>query len=648
MPTADAYAASKFQGEKVGRTLARTIEVDANKTVLTGSKVYKSEDIIRYVNLYTDMKKTDDMNLVLSIKDAEEAAAWTTGLTAAAVKAINDKNPAAPAAAKITLTAGDEVNAVVLSTVGSVYDVPAYAGKKLPLILSAGNWTMNDTFVANENFSLIRNNGTLTISGTTTEGVQNKMKETVENNGVLEIGGNGILLVNGKFTSTEASKINVKADQIFTFAENIYNKLDATIEVAAGGQLTSAPGVKVVSDAIINNAGIVAAEGIVEGFYNNGIINMTADKAIAYLQSNANAVIILKNRGDEVKVMQDNLKGKIVYDYKAEDGNTFYLFETDRFTYVKFVTGDITLNKAATSVNGKTVKKDISKISMEFTGTTTLEPNGQEIADLTVAKDAHLQIFSDREITVKNFYLYGQLTIGGTVKYALDYVNEGRILNPGTGTIESKTPGQENLAVAGDTYTINNVAGMMKFAKMVKEGNTFAGKTVTLNANIDLAGIEWTSLNNFRGTFDGNSKTISNLIVEGTENVGLFGFTAGTIQNLTISNANVLGYKSVAAIAGNLYGNVNNCKVLNSTIVAEIYDEELDGDNVAAIAGFCGEDGVVISNCVVKDCSIVSNPVKDAAVVAGSVFNGKYTSSNLTLTNNKINGEISNKECNVK
>ena len=365
-------------------------------------------------------------------------------------------------------------------------------------------------------------------------------------------------------------------------------------------------------------------------------------------------MINLKNRNAEVHVYQPNEQGKIVYNYNAQaDGNTLNYYKSDRFTYVKFDninklsinTNEVWQNSQQITRNGA----EVENISMEFLGTTILEPYGKKIADLTIAKNAHLQVLSTRELRVRNLYLYGQLTIGGTIEYDLTYVNEGRILNPGTGTITS-TAIVPNFNVA--TGEINNVAGLLEFAEMVNGGETFSGKTIILTEDIDLAGIEWTPIGNsakpFKGTFNGNSKTIANLNVEGTEQVGLFGYVIGTIENLYIEDADILGYKSVAAVVGHIYGSVSNCIVLNSVVTAEIYDAELDGDNVGAIVGLAGEGAFALTNCVVNNTAIYSNPVKDAGVLAGSVFTPGSTLSGNSMNGNTINGVASSKPCTLK
>ena len=86
----------------------------------------------------------------------------------------------------------------------------------------------------------------------------------------------------------------------------------------------------------------------------------------------------------------------------------------------------------------------------------------------------------------------------------------------------------------------------------------FAGKTFRLTRDIDLGGNEWTPIGSaehpFKGTFNGNNKTIANLFVEGgsAKNQGLFGKTAGSarFENVIIENAIVSGRLNVGALVG--------------------------------------------------------------------------------------------------
>lgn len=439
--------ASSFDGEKVGRTIARTIAVDASQTKLDGSKVKTSADIIRYVNLYKDMQKKDAMNLVMVVDGAKAGTlkAWA-GLTKEAVDAIDAVNAVKETKDKITLTS-EYVNEIQLSTVGSVYDVKAYAGDQLPLTLTTGAWTMNDTLEVNAKFTKVINKGTLTIAGTATKAGQSTMRETVENEGTINLGGNNKVWLNGSFVNAPAGKVNVAANQELTFAATNAN-LHGTIDVAANAFLTVADGVIATNKGVINNSGIIAAEGT-EGLYNaicteathldkqgklthtSGIINIKTADAITYVQNNAGS-INMNDRNNEVVVKTNS--GKIVYNYNyANDGATFEVKATDRFSYVVFGTDAtaVTLKKAATNV------LPIAGISMEFTGSTTLTTNAQTIAAMKVASGANLKVNSGNTLTVTGAVANeGMITIGGTINCD-SYTGEGRILSVGTGAINA-------------------------------------------------------------------------------------------------------------------------------------------------------------------------------------------------------------------
>ena len=125
---------------------------------------------------------------------------------------------------------------------------------------------------------------------------------------------------------------------------------------------------------------------------------------------------------------------------------------------------------------------------------------------------------------------------------------------------------------ANNPYTIANLYELKFFRDQVNAGNNYAGKYVKLTADIDLAEgqtrstesnwepIGWFINNNnnapFNGIFDGDSKTISNLVINGgsSSNQGFFGFTTnGEIKNLTFNNAKVSGRLNVGVVAGTPY-----------------------------------------------------------------------------------------------
>lgn len=661
MPTEDAYSLSQFQGEKVGRILPRTIEVDASKAELSGSKVYTSDDIIRYVNLYTDMNKAAQnvtMDLVLSVKDVEEPTAWND-LTKAAVDAVNAKNSYATTPQKImvTLSADETVNTIVLTTAGAVYDVPSYAGKELPLILGAGSWAMDDTFKANDKFNKIQNNGTLTINGTKKDNVQNVLVETIENNGTLNIGGTQTLLVNANYTSTNNSVLNITTGQTLTFAEDIIVRglINGKINVAKGAEFSTALGKKVVTSATIENYGTVAARGELNGFYNAGVINMRDALATAYIQDNENGVIKLLTREDDVTVYTSGKQGKIVYDYNyAVDGGSLRIKADDRFNYLVF--GDdatkITLRDG----------DNYSNISFEFNGATTFETliptvtasSTKVIKDLIIAEGAFVKVGVDRQLKVEDVVLNGTLSVGGTIYYSGIYVKTVEPMTSGTGAILPLGAPVVNFENAGNNYYINNVAGMIEFAESVNAGTNYSGKTVYLNADIDLAGVEWTPIGNvqtkaFRGTFDGQGNTISNLTVSGANGVGLFGYidwneTVGLseIKNVNISNAVVSGNHYVGALAGWAQTvKIHDCAVEFSSIncINPVGGE--DGDKAGSVVGYfsTATQGIgelaMLTNIEASDCVVSAG--RDAGQIVGAADDAQtlnLTVVNVTVKNN--------------
>ena len=142
---------------------------------------------------------------------------------------------------------------------------------------------------------------------------------------------------------------------------------------------------------------------------------------------------------------------------------------------------------------------------------------------------------------------------------------------------------------AQGNYLISNADERVYFAKSVNgDGETYAGKTVKLTADIDLAGKLWipvgqTQVSSFQGTFDGQDHTIKNMTVNytGTNSnyaCGLFGWielhngAPIVIQNVKFDNANVTVIKYSGVVAGYANGaagaEIKNCVVTNSTVTS--------------------------------------------------------------------------------
>lgn len=183
--------------------------------------------------------------------------------------------------------------------------------------------------------------------------------------------------------------------------------------------------------------------------------------------------------------------------------------------------------------------------------------------------------------TMTESSLLTNATVDGNTVYGTD--NTGKYI----GRNYSSTPTPEDNAI--DTTTaveVSSPAVLACIAEDVNNGDSYKGKTITLTDDLDLAGIEWTPIGNnstpFKGTFDGNGHTISNLKVDlgNSSNAGLFGMTTdGEIKNLTIENAEVSGRLNVGVVAGTPY----TSKYTNITVKGDVKVEGMS--YVGAVGG---------------------------------------------------------------
>ncbi len=266
--------------------------------------------------------------------------------------------------------------------------------------------------------------------------------------------------------------------------------------------------------------------------------------------------------------------------------------------------------------------------------------------------------------------IYGKLIVNGSSATGFANYNGGlwREVNNNTGTdnfnFTKIIDGAEYVAdgvwkTAEGNYTLASKAAMFWFANEVNaNGNTFAGKTVTVAENIDLNNEAWVPVGNkgttqFEGTFDGGDKTISNLNIVDLNNtaghaVGMFGQihnAAAQIKNIKIAGVHVEGLHYVAPIVGYLSGgsDITNCHVDGATIIAYSYlpdsNTEFNGDKLGGIAGYA-EDGSVVSQCSVKNTTITG--YRDMGGIVGACVATAKVIDNTIGANVKIVVDNSN------
>jgi len=154
--------------------------------------------------------------------------------------------------------------------------------------------------------------------------------------------------------------------------------------------------------------------------------------------------------------------------------------------------------------------------------------------------------------------------------------------------------------VSDNTYEIYTTLGLYNMAKLAAESDRAAGKTFVLKADIDLGGANWTPIDSFKGTLNGNNKTIKNFAVTKSTNVsnstadkdrynmGFFGTvdTGAVVQNLKLEQVTVTATDN-AGFIGLLTGS-NRGQIIDCTTEGIVTDSRTTLNNtvyVGAIAG---------------------------------------------------------------
>ena len=202
-------------------------------------------------------------------------------------------------------------------------------------------------------------------------------------------------------------------------------------------------------------------------------------------------------------------------------------------------------------------------------------------------------------------------------------------------------------------YEIIAAEGLTSFGKLVNEaGMSFSGETVVLTTDVDLKNVAWTPVGQtgatqFKGTFDGQGKTISNLNIDATAQTGancssgLFGWlNAATVKNVNIAGATVKGNHNVGVIAGYLETagcTIEACQVTGAAVECHVANSEANGDKCGVIVGHAGNAGVAVKDCTAANSTISAG--RDAGQIAGAALEANVTGCSATNVTVTANGE---------
>lgn len=183
--------------------------------------------------------------------------------------------------------------------------------------------------------------------------------------------------------------------------------------------------------------------------------------------------------------------------------------------------------------------------------------------------------------------------------------------------------------------------------------NTNLNGSYKLMNDINLGGAEWTPFGEFKGTFDGNGKTVSNFkittVASGATFLGFFGkVTGGTVKNLTVANAEIAPtsyVQHVGAIVGQLG---SSAKLIGCTTASDV---TVTVSNVVAndarwggIAGYGGATiefcvnnaNVTVTNVTVTNVTADTENSKDGKFCVGGVIGGTVHSLKNCINNGTI------------
>lgn len=272
-----------------------------------------------------------------------------------------------------------------------------------------------------------------------------------------------------------------------------------------------------------------------------------------------------------------------------------------------FKLGSLTVNGEAANQkdvilagNFGTTTLDIKNASFSNTGTISTLNVGSNTASMSINGNVGSLSSSISSTTMSSTGAIGAITSGSVTAGSTTFTSTDAPTG-GTGVTGSVANG--GIVSIKDKEAIENIR------TQIAGGRTFAGETVQLANDVNMAGIAFQPISNysrddvgtkyFQGTFDGQGHTIENFSTTGFSITGL---NAGTNSSTPYFGASKTMYNE--AVYG-LFGSVKNTTIKNLNVTCAI-DIVLDdanhyvGDSIGGIVGYAMGDFIVFENCTVS------------------------------------------------
>lgn len=254
--------------------------------------------------------------------------------------------------------------------------------------------------------------------------------------------------------------------------------------------------------------------------------------------------------------------------------------------------------------------------------------------------------------------LTGDRITGGTFSAAAVASLQGtNLLAEGAELGEPGADGYCTVVSPSDILVINSLEDFIAFRDAVNADNadnSFKGKIVRLNTDIDLRSLDWSESigkdcgHPFKGVFDGNDKTINYLKTYSDEfalsrnYTGLFGVISGNavIKDLVLENVSITlncegqYVGAVVAYANTEAGIIENVKILVGGEIPFLKVGASDVEGVGSIVGYAAQSGSLkISECEVKGKEGKIGTIIGAEYVGGLIG---YASSGVIIDGNTV------------
>ena len=179
---------------------------------------------------------------------------------------------------------------------------------------------------------------------------------------------------------------------------------------------------------------------------------------------------------------------------------------------------------------------------------------------------------------------------------------------------------ESDLLESGKTYTVSTAAELKRLSEIINNGGDTSGVNIVLANDINMTGQSFNSISEFKGTFDGNGKTIN-----GLNNTLFTKLTNAEVTNLKLNNSTV---NSSSVYTGTLADSATGSSISNISVTSS---------NITSSASTTGGLIGIASDSSISRCSF-SGTIAGSEIVGGLVGS---TSGTTTIDNCSTNATIS-------